>query len=79
MECLSAECVDAVQLTSGSSVIWLDGCHEWQYFSVGGVEPRLDVSVDSGTLLGPEGSARQSWYLGPHFLRTIRFTREGIW
>jgi hypothetical protein len=30
------------------------------------VEPRCEESIESGTLLGPEGSARKSWYLGPH-------------
>ena len=65
MRRLSTGCVDAAQLTSGSSVIWLDGCLQRQYFFCplgGGVEPRCGSSVESGTLLGPEGSARQSWF-----------------
>ena len=31
-----------------------------------GVESRWDEVIISGTLLGPEGSARKSWFLGPH-------------
>ena len=31
-----------------------------------GVERRLLQVSSSGTLLGPEGSARKSWFLGPH-------------
>jgi hypothetical protein len=30
------------------------------------VEPHFEPFIESGTLLGPEGSARQSWDLGPH-------------
>jgi len=77
MRRLSTECVDAAQLTSGSSIIWLDGCHQRQYFPFGGVEPRCELSIESGTLLGPEGSARRVVSSDRISPRTTRFVLSG--